>query len=202
MDKIHYYDGEIYRMLIDPNLSGLRQKIINNIKGCNKFIDIGCGTGALVMEASSVCDFAVGVDLSSKMIDLANRVKNERKLKNVEFFHGGVDVLNNFKDREFDFASFSMSLHEMEEEERIVLLNEALRIANRVIIADYLIPAQTLSSDLGVVLVEFIAGINHFKNYLNFRRHGGIKYLVKKTNANVISTEFYSTIFEIVVLSK
>jgi hypothetical protein len=52
------------------------------------------------------------------------------------------------------------------------------------------------------VLVEFIAGINHFKNYLNFRRHGGIKYLVKKTNANVISTEFYSTIFEIVVLSK
>jgi ubiquinone/menaquinone biosynthesis C-methylase UbiE len=202
MDKIHYYDGEIYRMLIDPNLSGLRQKIINNIKGCNKFIDIGCGTGALVMEASSVCKFAVGVDLSSKMIDLANRVKNERKLKNVEIFHGGVDVLNNFKDKEFDFVSFSMSLHEMEEEERIVLLNEALRIANRVIIADYLIPAQTLSSDLGVVLVEFIAGINHFKNYLNFRRHGGIKYLVKKTNANVISTEFYSTIFEIVVLSK
>jgi len=30
MDKIHYYDGEIYRMLIDPNLSGLRQKILNN----------------------------------------------------------------------------------------------------------------------------------------------------------------------------
>jgi hypothetical protein len=90
----------------------------------------------------------------------------------------------------------------MEEEERIVLLNEALRIANRVIIADYLIPAQTITSDLGVVFVEFIAGINHFKNYLNFRRHGGIKHLVKKTNANVISTEFYSTIFEIVVLSK
>jgi hypothetical protein len=32
MDKIHYYDGEIYRVLIDPNLSGLRQKILRILR--------------------------------------------------------------------------------------------------------------------------------------------------------------------------
>lgn len=202
MDKIHYYDGEIYRRIIDPNLSRLRQEILKNVLGSSKLIDIGCGTGALVIEASSMCDFAVGVDLSSKMIDLANRVKDERKIANVIFYHGGVEVLDKFGDKEFDFATFSMSLHEMREEERISFLKEAIRISKKVLIADYLIPAATFFSGLGVIFVEFVAGVNHFKNYLNFRKNGGIKYLVYRTGATIISKEVCSTIFEIVILTK
>ncbi|MFU2158785.1 MULTISPECIES: class I SAM-dependent methyltransferase [Caldisericum] len=202
MDKIHYYDGEIYRKIIDPNLKGLRGQILDEIKNCNKLIDIGCGTGALVIEASLVCKNAIGIDLSSKMIEVALKTKTKMKLGNVNFFHGGIEVLRIFKDKEFDFATFSMSIHEMDEKERILLLNEALRVAKEVIVADYLIPAETFPSDLGVIFVEFIAGLNHFKNYINFRWHGGVEYLIEQTNARVIARKTYSTIFEVVRLSK
>ncbi|BAL80629.1 class I SAM-dependent methyltransferase [Caldisericum exile] len=202
MDKIHYYDGEIYKRIIDPNLAGLRNEILSCIKNCNKCIDIGSGTGALVIGLGSICKSVIGIDLSSKMIEIASKTKTEMTLTNVDFIHGGIDVLKTFEDGEFDFATFSMSLHEMEESERFLVLNEGLRIAREVIIADYLIKAKTFFSDLGVIFVEFVAGLNHFKNYINFRQHGGIQYLIERTNAKVISRRTYSTIFEIVRLSK
>lgn len=202
MDKIHYYDGKFYKRIIDPNLEGLRKSIIRNIQNCSKAIDIGCGTGALAIELSKICNFVVGLDLSSKMIEIANKTKQEQSISNISFIHGGTEELKKFKDKEFDFATFSMSLHEMELGERVAILNEAFRISKYVLIADYLIPSLDFFSYLGVIFIEFVAGLNHFKNYLNYRGHGGVPYLTKITNAKVLKREIYSNIIEIVILSR
>lgn len=130
-DKVHYYDGYIYRKLVDSANKQLRLIIAGEIKLLSSIIDIGCGTGALVFELAKYCSVVVGIDASSKMITFAEERKQKEKIKNVYFSHGGIDYLSRQSDKQFDYAVFSMSLHEMNHKERISMLLEAKRISKK-----------------------------------------------------------------------
>ena len=49
-------------------------------------LDVGCGTGSYTRAIAAECKEAVGVDLSSKMIEIADRNKREEKCENIEFY--------------------------------------------------------------------------------------------------------------------
>ncbi|MGB9694427.1 MAG: class I SAM-dependent methyltransferase [Caldisericaceae bacterium] len=186
-DKIHYYDGFFYRKFVDPNLQSVRNTIGNLVLASTSVIDIGCGTGSLVFELASKCSKVVGLDASSKMIDFANTRSSMEQLRNVSFVHGGLEYLASVNDLEFDYAIFSMSLHEMPHGERQAVLKEAIRISKSVILADYFVPQNSFYSTLSVLLIEFIAGFNHFKGYLDFRKSNGLDSLISLNNLKVVS---------------
>jgi len=192
-DKVHYYDGYIYRKLVDSANKELRSIIAGEIKPLSRVIDIGCGTGALVSELAKYCSVVVGIDASSKMIAFAEEGKQKKEIKNMYFFHGGIDYLARQSNKQFDYAVFSMSLHEMNHKERISMLLEAKRISKKIIIADFLVPQSSRISGLRVFLIEFIAGINHFKGYMDFRRSNGIDDLVYESNLKILSDKINSS---------
>lgn len=192
-DKIHYYDGYIYWKLVDRANIELRSIIAGYIDPLSKVIDIGCGTGALVFELAKRCSVVFGIDASSKMIAFAEERKQKEKIMNVHFVHGGIDYLSKQSDKQFDYGVFSMSLHEMHYKDRFSMLTKAKRISKKIIIADFLVPQPSRLSGLRVLLIEFVAGINHFKGYLDFRRNNGIDNLVYDSNLNILSEKINSS---------
>jgi ubiquinone/menaquinone biosynthesis C-methylase UbiE len=74
----------------------------------DRFLDVGCGTGAAVRAASEVVERAVGVDLSPQMLTEAR--ERAAGLARVEFVEGDSEDLP-FGDGEFTAVMCTTSLH-------------------------------------------------------------------------------------------
>ncbi|WBW95519.1 class I SAM-dependent methyltransferase [Oceanirhabdus sp. W0125-5] len=77
------------------------KQLIDLLSKSNKVLDMGCSCGEFTLEMSQYCDNLIGVDLSQEMIDIANKLKNERDICNVDFIctDSKDDVLSSY---EFD----------------------------------------------------------------------------------------------------
>jgi SAM-dependent methyltransferase len=73
-----------------------------SIQSSNRILDVGCGNGATTRAAArlAVNGFALGVDLSSRMIEAARNTAERQNVRNVVFEQGDVQV------HPFDEASF------------------------------------------------------------------------------------------------
>lgn len=60
----------------------------NMIASDFQVLDVGCGTGKYSIALSNLCKKIIGIDLSPKMIENANKNKEEYKMSNVEFYCG------------------------------------------------------------------------------------------------------------------
>lgn len=71
----------------------------------SKVLDIGCASGSLVFHIAEKysCKNVDGIDISDKEIEIADRIKKEKGLKNCEFKIGNALKLP-FNDLEFDFV--------------------------------------------------------------------------------------------------
>ncbi|MFL5908656.1 MAG: class I SAM-dependent methyltransferase [Solirubrobacterales bacterium] len=74
----------------------------------DRFLDVGCGTGAAVRRAAGVAGRSVGVDLSPGMIGRGRELA--RDVENVEFVEGDSEALP-FGDAEFSAILCTTSFH-------------------------------------------------------------------------------------------
>lgn len=186
-DKPHYYDGKFYEVLIDPALIEVRDIIVEQIEAGSTVVDIGCGTGALVFDLSEKCKSITGVELSSKMVEHARRRQQSNGKNNINFVHGDATNLPHFEDQQFDYLTISMALHEMPPETRTKVLNEAKRIAKKIIVADYVVPQPLSFAGIGTRIVEFLAGIEHFRGFRDFQNNNGIDQLLQNCQLSICS---------------
>lgn len=168
IDKPHYYDGKPYEILFDRALKEVRDIIIEQIEAGSTVVDIGCGTGALVFDLAEKRESVTGVELSSKMVEHAKRRQQSNGKNNVTFVHDDATSLHHFEDQQFDYLTISMALHEMPPELRVKVLNEAKRIAKKIIVADYVVPQPLSFAGIRTRVVEFLAGIEHFRGFRHF----------------------------------
>ena len=185
IDKPHYYDGKPYEILFDRALREVRDIIVGQIEAGSKAVDIGCGTGSLVFDLSEKCESVTGVELSSKMVNHAKRRQQANRKNNVNFIHGDATSLPHFEDQQFDYLTISMALHEMPSELRLKVLNEAKRIAKKIIIADYVVPQPLSFAGVRTRIVEFLAGIEHFKGFRDFQNNNGIDQLLQNCQLSI-----------------
>lgn len=177
--KSHYYDGKFYEIFIDWTLKEIRNIIIEQIENGSKIIDIGCGTGSLVFDLAKKCKSVMGVELSSKMIKHAKHRQQVNGGSNVSFVYDDATDLPYFEDQQFDYLITSMVLHEMPSELRLKVLKEAKRIAKKIIIADYVVPQPLSFTGMRTYIVEFLAGIGHFRAFQDFQNNKGIDLLLQ-----------------------
>jgi SAM-dependent methyltransferase len=187
--KNHYYDGWFYRKFIDPNLQEIREIIASRLPSRCTAIDIGCGTGALIFSLAQKCKRLVGIELSPKMLAFAKQEKEKSGLQNVEFFLGDATRLAQFRDKEFDVAFTSMVLHEMPASQRPLVIREMVRVAKRVILADYAVPQPRNQSGLTTFPVEFVAGPSHFRGFLSFTKNGGLPGLLHSLDFGIKTSD-------------
>jgi ArsR family transcriptional regulator len=105
----------------------LNEAIIQAIPQSNVAVDLGCGTGELVERLQSIAEHVIGVDSSSKMIELArNRVYPDKE--KVDLRLGELEHLP-LKNEEADCAVVSMVLHHLSTPNRFV--SEVSRVINK-----------------------------------------------------------------------
>jgi ArsR family transcriptional regulator len=96
----------------------LNQAIIQAMPRSDVAVDLGCGTGELVERLQSIAGHVIGVDSSSKMIELArNRVYPDQE--KVDLRLGELEHLP-LKDEEADCAVVSMVLHHLSTPDRFI----------------------------------------------------------------------------------
>jgi len=181
-DKKHWYDGKIYDKFIAPNQDKMFEQIKTIIPKGSNVLDVGCGTGRLAFQFSEHCNKIVGIDLSSKNISVANVKLIYEKYNNIEFVHGNISKLANIEKDKFDFAVLTYVIHEIDENERIKVLTQIKSIAKQIIIGDYITPTPNTFWGKVNVVVEFLAGSDHYNNFKNYVKNGGIDYLATTAN--------------------
>ncbi|GAB4286594.1 MAG: hypothetical protein Kow0098_01990 [Ignavibacteriaceae bacterium] len=183
-NKYHWYDGWFYDKFIAPHQDKLFSQIISLIKPDSVVIDVGCGTGRFSFLAAEKCKSVLGIDISKRNIERANRNLEQNPNSKISFQHTALNQL--ISKKHFDYAVLTYVIHEIDEHERINLLKDMSGIADNVIIGDYLYSNKNGLLNLLNEVVEFAAGKNHYKNYKNFMANGGIKGIVGKSNLKII----------------
>ena len=103
----------------------------------------------------------------------------------ISFIHTDISSLI-AKTEKFDYAVMTYVIHEVDESNRIELLKQLLQIADKIIIGDYLVPKPNGFWSILNDVVEFLAGSDHYNNYKNYVKNGGLKNLAEKTEMKLI----------------
>lgn len=119
-------------------LGSLQKKALAELRpqAGDRVLDVACGAGALVFEVADRVERAVGVDLSSGMLEIARSRAPARGLENVEFHLGPSDALP-FADGEFTALVCTTALHHFPEPQRSIdEMARVLQPGGRVVIGD------------------------------------------------------------------
>ena len=100
----------------------------------DRFLDVGCGTGAAVRAAAAVVERAVGVDLSPEMVNRARELAGD--LPPAEFVVGDSEALP-FPDGAFTALLCTSSFHHYPEPWRALAeMARVLAVGGRFVLAD------------------------------------------------------------------
>jgi len=173
----------LYEKLIDPFLKDVREFVVNfsEIKPGERVLDIGCGTGDQAIYFAKKGAVVTGIDIDQEMISCALK-KKEKEGLNV-YFQGGDARNLPFLDPVFDVAVISLVLHEIENKDRDKVISEMKRVVKkdgRLIFVDFNCPLPKSMISFSVKLVEFFAGRNHWHNFKNYLKEGGILKILER----------------------
>lgn len=145
-------------------LSDVRKKITREINPVNKSVlDVATGTGSLAIELSKSAERVVGIDLSSKMLEVAER---KRRNDNLSFLQMDASRMD-FEDDEFDVVTISLGLHDMPPEIRTAVLEETKRVlkkGGKLFILEYDLPKNNFFASISTRLINTFES----KYYLDF----------------------------------
>jgi len=186
-NKNHWYDGWFYDTVIAPNQDKLFGQIKNLVTPESTIIDVGCGTGRLEFTLTDKCRSLLGIDLSKRNIDMANRSLLKHPDTKISFQHSNIGEIIKSNNKKFEFAVLTYVIHEVNEDERINLLKEISLSADKIIIGDYLVPRPGGYGGFISESIEFIAGREHYKNYKSYMANGGLRYLADKAGLKIVN---------------
>jgi ubiquinone/menaquinone biosynthesis C-methylase UbiE len=98
----------------------------NGVKGCEKVLDIGCGTGHPSLNIAEDVGSIIGIDKSERMIEIAKNRLRKSGANNIVFEVGDAESLK-FSDKNFDaiilcgsLATFSDKKKSLQEIKRVL----------------------------------------------------------------------------------
>lgn len=183
--KNHWYDGWFYDVFIAPNQDRLFSLIKNIIEPNSSVLDVGCGTGRFPFTIADKSKSVLGIDLSMRNIEKAKSNLAKNPNEKISFVHSTISDLIS-QNLHFDYAVMTYVIHEVNEEERVKLLKDISNVADKIIIGDYLVPKPKGFWSLLNEVVEFAAGSEHYRNYKNYVRNGGLQDLANKAGLKIV----------------
>jgi ubiquinone/menaquinone biosynthesis C-methylase UbiE len=159
-------------------LAGVRKIIKNLIDPNATVVDIGCGTGELVFCLSRKVKKVVGLDMNEEVLQYSRMKEKRLQIENVEFISKDVNDSGFLSETHFDYAVLSMVLHQFSLAEANQVLNSARRVAKYIIMADFTHPLPKNAIGWGAVLIEKKAGGQHYLNFKEYQKQGGLNYFL------------------------
>jgi ubiquinone/menaquinone biosynthesis C-methylase UbiE len=152
-----------------------------------RVLDVGCGTGAQLEVYRRLGCHLFGIDSSPSMLGQARK-----RLANVANLALADAASVPFLSARFDLVLSMLMLHGMPLETRIGALSEMKRLlspAGRLLLIDFhpgpYRPLRGWYSRAVVVLVEMLAGGEHFANHREFMKHGGLPALAAESGLSI-----------------
>lgn len=150
-------------------LAEVRKEMVIAIQPAGKSIlDVATGTGSLAIALCHSAKSVVGIDLSARMIAMAEK-KKKKKNKNTNLSFQVMDASStNFKDETFDAVTISLGLHDMPLAIRSLVLKEAkrvLKIDGKLYLLEYNTPKNNLESALAHLINTFES--QYYLDFLN-----------------------------------
>lgn len=95
------------------------EKLSKILKPGMRVLDLGCGSGQLLMLASQIFSEVefIGRDLSQAMISIARESISKNNIKNVQIEFGDMSQLQEYKDSSIDAVVSSLALHHLPSKE-------------------------------------------------------------------------------------
>ena len=191
--KTSWYDGWFFANFSDKNsekalhLNSVTAKFISDN---SNVLDIGCGTGSLAVSLAEKCKSVQGVDVSPRMITYAK--KHSKANSNIKFhLIKRHEKLSDLFDQKFEYSILKLVLHEMPEEERANLIDEAKGISQEIIITEWLAPQPKNLSGKGTFLIEMMSNVEHFKNFKIWHSTGGIDGFLERHGLTIVQEELF-----------
>lgn len=172
----------IYRYLIDPMLNSSHACASSLVNAKEKVLDVACGNGTLALLIQKRTGSSVtGIDLDADKINEAKRLAQKINANGVEFLLMDATDLSPFGEKEFDTGVISMAMHQFSPAEGKKVLLEMKRVCRRIIVVDYAWPIKAGFPKWLTQTIEWIAGGDHYRNFKQYMRNGGIHTLLNET---------------------
>ncbi len=182
--------ASFYEPLIGPLLKSLRMDVLKLIKAEHgkTYLDCCCGAGGMLNLAESETYLThVGIDLSSNMLKQA-----QKNTSQAHFCCADATCLP-FNAHSFDIASVCMALHAIPLHDALACVEELMRVAKRVIIADYCLLERNAyaPSYLLANTIERLVGGTHYRCYKEFMKIGALEGFLRHagytTSTNILT---------------
>ena len=178
--------------------ASLGQNDIRTIEKTKKYLnasdiilDYGCETGSISIEIADIVKEAHGIDISSKMIDIARRKADERKIKNRDFTHATI-FDERLKKESFDLILALSILHLVEDSTKVMdRINQLLKPGGLFISATPCLGEKTLVSILVNIPVFLLSKIGILPN-INFFSVSRLVASITNENFQIIENESLS----------
>lgn len=109
----------------------LHERVCAMVDGARTLLDLGIGTGEQTKKYAQQGIAVTGVDFSPKMIELA-----KRNLPDAKFIESDFESLLDKLTDVFDVVTACYSIHHLDDDKKVRLLNGLKRVTPRVIIGD------------------------------------------------------------------
>lgn len=173
----------LYEPLLGPLLAPIRRQAVELLKHAKpgRVLDLGCGTGVLACDVAQLGVNVAGVDESPAMLQKAQN-RAEKLRVNIDFRLGPAQKLP-WPDKHFDVAVASLLFHELNPEDRLPVLHESLRVAQSLLVFDYIgfgdDPLHKIARAC-LHIPERLAGKRHYNAFQHFMQRQGLrKFLVE-----------------------
>jgi len=177
-----------YSTIIDPILKDVRTCVVElaGTKAGDRVLDVACGTGDQIFHYAQKGVIATGVDENPNMIALAEKNRKRQGLNSTFRIASATELP--FPDGNFDCASISMGLHEMDRDERTKAVSEMKRVVKKngvLMFVDFHSPLRRNFLGYFIRTIEFIAGKENHKHFRDYLAQGGLKGIFKEAGIKV-----------------
>jgi len=139
-------------------LMNYHQFFVDNVNKDNKVLDIKCGNGTLTFDLTQKAKFVVGIDLSEKNIEVAQK---KYRSENIQYRVG--DVTKDLDNHKFDVLVLSNVLEHIKD--RVGFLKRVKKIAPKVLIRVPLLNRDWITLYKQELGIDWRLDQTHFTEY-------------------------------------
>ncbi len=175
-----------YRRFIDPLLRPLRRTLAGMIPEGASVLEAACGTGEQSLILARRAGRVLGFDYNRTIVECAQgRVSGLSE--NLSFQEADARNLPFIADKEFDYATITLALHEMNPANRIPVLRELTRTAGQLLVADYATPIPPTFGGWFTRMIEKMAGKEHYAGYCDYQAAGGLETIIGDSGLEILN---------------